>query len=212
MYRKSPHYERSLVLLKPDAVQRGLIGEIIAKFEKKGLKISAMKMVWPTEDLAQKHYDQPESAMIALGEKTMSAYAERGEKHKYDDPIKIAKEIQQKLVKFLTTGPVVALIIEGAHAIANVRKIRGGTNPLSADIGSITGDYTIDSYFLADGDDRAIRNLAHASGTVEEAENEIKIWFTEDEICRYNTAMDVVLYSRQWEDDNRETLKGKELN
>jgi nucleoside-diphosphate kinase len=196
---KTAVHERSLVLIKPDGVQRGLVGEIITRFEKKGLKISAMKMVWPTSEMAKKHYDQPESAMIMLGTRTLESYAEKGLTHPMSDPIEIARDIQSRLVKYLVVGPVVAMIVEGAHAIAHVRKIRGGTNPLSADIGTITGDYTIDSYFLSDADERAIRNLVHASGTVEEAENEIKIWFSEQEVHDYDLAIDKILYSMEWE-------------
>jgi len=200
--------ERSLVLIKPDGVQRALVGEMITKFEKKGLKIVAMKMVWPTEDMARRHYDQPEHAARALGEKTIAAYKERGVDIT-KDPLEIAKDIQKKLVRYLTGGPVVAIVIEGAHAISHVRKIRGGTNPLSADVGSITADYTVDSYFIADEDARAVRNLVHASGSIEEAETEIKIWFGEDEIHDYNLAIEQILYAREWEDTFRKLVRGK---
>ncbi|MEO6728593.1 MAG: nucleoside-diphosphate kinase [Candidatus Dojkabacteria bacterium] len=192
------HVERSLVILKPDAVQRGLTGEIVSRFERKGLKLVAMKMVWATMDQAAKHYDQPESAMMLLGERTLAAYKEKGiEMNK--TPIEIAKHVQKKLLTYLTTGPVIVMVIEGAHAIAHIRKIRGGTNPLSADVGSITADYSIDSFFIADEGDRAIRNLVHASGTVDEAENEIKIWFSKDEIYSYDLAIEKILYSTDWE-------------
>ncbi len=187
------------MIIKPDGVQRGLMGEIVSRFERKGLKVSAMKMVWPTKEMAAKHYDQPETAMKALGERTLANYAEKGEKFWTDDPMEIARDIQKKLLNYLAAGPVLVFVIEGAHAIAHVRKIRGGTNPLTADIGTITGDYTIDSYFIADADERAIRNLVHASGTVEEAENEIKLWFTEGEILDYDMAIDRILYSKDWE-------------
>lgn len=204
---KNKFSERSLVLIKPDGVQRSLVGEIISRFEKKGLKIVAMKMVWPTLDQAKRHYDQPEEAMIALGTKTITAYKEKGiDLDK--TPIEIAKEVQRKLLTYLTSGPIVAMVVEGAHAITHVRKIRGGTNPLQADIGSITGDYTIDSYFLADEDDRSVRNLAHASGSVAEAENEIKIWFTEKEILKYNLAIDEILYAKEWESAMQEIVRG----
>lgn len=192
-------HERSLVIVKPDGVQRGLMGEIVSRFEKKGLKISALKMVWPTKEMAVKHYDQPESAMRTLGERTLSTYAEKGEKHWSSDPMEIARDIQKKLVNYLSCGPVLVMIIEGAHAVSHVRKIRGATNPLGADVGTITGDYTIDSYFISDLDGRAIRNLVHASGNVEEAENEIKLWFKEDEIMDYDLAIDKILYSMEWE-------------
>lgn len=196
---KTKLHERSLVLLKPDAVQRGLMGEIIGRFEKKGLKIIAMKMVWPTRELAAKHYDLPPSAAKALGERTLATYKERGEKHKFSDPMEVARDIMKKLERYLSAGPIVAMVIDGAHAVAHIRKIRGGVNPLNADIGTITGDYSIDSYFIADLDERAVRTLVHASGNVEEAENEIRLWFKESEIYDYDLAIDKILYSKGWE-------------
>lgn len=204
-------YERTLVLLKPDTVQRGLIGEIMTRFERKGLKITAMRMVWPTEQMAREHYDQPESAMMILGERTIAVYKEKGIELT-ESPMDIARRIQGQLVGYLTTGPIVAMVVEGAHAVAHVRKIRGGTNPLSADMGTITADYTIDSFFLADEGQRAVRNLVHASGTVEEAENEIKIWFTEADIFDYQTAIDKVLYAHSWEEDTQDTLRDRRVD
>lgn len=191
-------HERTLVIVKPDGVQRGLVGEILARFEKKGLKIIGMRMVWPDALLAQKHYDMPESDKIAMGERTLATYREKGvELDK--TPIEIAEGVQKRLVKYLSTGPVVAMVIEGAHAIAHVRKIRGATNPLSADVGTITADYTIDSYFLSDPDERAIRNLVHASGSDDEANREIALWFGKDEIHDYDLAIEKILYSKDWE-------------
>lgn len=191
-------HERTLVIVKPDGVQRGLVGEILARFEKKGLKIIGMKMVWPDALLAQNHYDMPESDKIAMGERTLVSYREKGVE--FDKtPIEIAEGVQKRLVKYLSTGPVVAMVIEGAHAIAHVRKIRGATNPLSADVGTITADYTIDSYFLSDPDERAIRNLVHASGSVDEANREIALWFGKDEIHDYDLAIEKILYSKDWE-------------
>jgi nucleoside-diphosphate kinase len=200
--------EKTFVLIKPDGVQRGLIGEIITRFEKKGLKITALQMFWADEEKAAKHYDQPESAMIALGERTIAAYAEKGITVDRT-PIEIAKDIQKKLVTYLTTGPIVAMVIEGAHAVQHVRKLRGQTNPLGADVGTITADYTVDSYFISDADERAIRNLVHASGTVEEAEYEINLWFSKDEIFKYELAIEKILYSKDWEDTMRKLVKGE---
>ena len=196
---KTKLHERSLVLLKPDAVQRGLIGEIISRFEKKGLKITAMRMIWPTKEMAARHYDLPESAAKALGERTLASYAERGEKHKFSEPMEVARDIIKRLERYISTGPIVAMVVEGAHAVAHIRKIRGGVNPLSADIGTITGDFSIDSYFISDLDERAVRTLVHASGNVEEAENEIKIWFGEKDIFDYDLAIEKILYSKDWE-------------
>lgn len=196
---KTEQHERSLVLLKPDCVQRGIIGEIISRFERKGLKIIAMKMVKATREMAKEHYDMPEADRIAMGRKSIDANRERGIELK-ETPLEIAEKVQKMLVRYMTVGPVVALVIEGAHAIAHVRKIRGGTNPLTADIGSITADLSIDSYFLSDPDARAVRNLVHASGSVEEANREIKIWFKDNEINDYDLAIEKILYSKDWEE------------
>lgn len=197
---RTHYHERSLVLLKPDAIQRGLVGEILSRFERKGLKIVAMKMVWPSKKLASQHYGWSEEEKRSSGEKTLAGYKERGLEPPFGgDPIKIAENTMRKLISYLTTGPVVAVVIEGAHAIENVRKIRGGTNPLTADIGSITADLTIDSYFVSDDADRAVRNLVHASSSTAEAEREIKLWFDEDEIQDYDLAIEKILYEKDWE-------------
>lgn len=204
---KTALHEKTLVLLKPDSVQRGLIGEIISRFERKGLKLVAMKMVWPDKSLAQKHYDMPESDKILLGERTLAAYREKGV-DLGKKPVEIAENIQKRLVKYLTTGPVVAMVIEGAHAIASVRKIRGATNPLQADIGTITADYTIDSYFLSDPDERSIRNLVHASGSLDEAKREVSLWFKDSEIHDYDLAIEKILYAKEWETERKELVEG----
>ncbi len=196
---KTHYHERTLVVLKPDSIQRSLIGEIIARFEKKGLKIVAMKMVWPDKKKAKSHYDMPKEDMVALGQKALASYAERGQKPKFEDPLDIARDVQKRLVEYLTTGPVVAMVIEGAHAIEVVRKIRGGTNPLTADVGTITADFTIDSYMISDASERAVRNLVHASSSKEEAEREIRIWFKESEIFDYDLAIEKILYDKAWE-------------
>lgn len=191
--------ERSLVIIKPDGVQRGLVGEIIARFERKGLKLVAMKMVWPTREMAAKHYDMPKETMLLLGNRTIASYREKGLEDNRD-PMDIARDIIKKLVVYMTAGPVVVMVIEGAHAVEHVRKVRGHTNPLAADIGSITADYSIDSYFISDEDSRSIRNLVHASGNVEEANNEIKLWFKDDELQDYALAIEEILYSKDWEE------------
>ncbi len=203
---KTKLHEQTLVLLKPDSVQRGLVGEIIGRFERKGLKIVAAKLVMADTKRARDHYDMPEEDKIKLGMKSIESYKERGitiEK----SPMEIAQDIQKRLVRYLTSGPVLALVIEGAHAIEHVRKIRGNTSPLSADVGTITADLTIDSYFLSDPDERAVRNLVHASGSKEEAEREIKLWFKPDEILEYDLAIEKILYSKEWEETRKELTK-----
>lgn len=199
-------HERTLVILKPDSVQRGLVGEIITRFERKGLKIVAAKFVKPTMELTKKHYDMPLSDKIKLGERALESYKEKGLENKRT-PIEIAEDIQKRLIRYLTSGPVLAMVLEGGHAVEHVRKIRGHTNPLSADIGSITADLTIDSYFLSDPDERAIRNLVHASGSHEEAVREIKLWFGEDEVFDYDLAIEKILYSKDWEETRKELTK-----
>jgi nucleoside-diphosphate kinase len=205
---KTPLHERTLVLCKPDCVQRGLVGEIITRFERKGLKIVAMKMAWPTPEMAQKHYDTPPETMKQTGERTINTYKEKGIKFWTEDPMEVARHVQKMLIRYLSTGPVVAMVIEGAHAVEHVRKIRGHTNPLAADIGSISADFSMDSYFLGDVDERAIRNLVHASGNVEEAKSEVKLWFKDDEISDYDLAIEKILYDKNWEETREDLVQG----
>jgi nucleoside-diphosphate kinase len=189
-------------------VQRSLIGEIITRFEKKGLKIIAMKMVLPDLKKADEHYMWPEEDRLKLGERTIAAYKEKGEPIS-KTPLEIADDIHKRLIKYLTVGPIVAMVIEGAHAVEYVRKIRGSTNPLSADVGTITADLAIDSYFLADPDERSIRNLVHASGSTDEAKREIALWFSENEIHDYDLAIEKILYDKHWEKEREELTSAK---
>ncbi|MCF7835647.1 MAG: nucleoside-diphosphate kinase [Candidatus Marinimicrobia bacterium] len=186
--------ERSLVLVKPDGVQRSLIGEIIKRYERSGLKLIAMKFVVPTEEMAEKHYLIEDGWLEAVGSKTKSAYEKKGEKYPFDDVVEGGKWVLGKLKKFLSSGPVVAMIWQGNEATSIIRKITGGTEPRTSDVGTIRGDFTIDSYSLADTDQRAVRNLVHASGNSSEAEKEIKIWFKEDEIIKYRLVQEQIIY------------------
>lgn len=203
---KRKFVEQTLVLLKPDVIQRSLVGELISRFERKGLKIVAMKMAWADEDMALRHYTWPEHAMIALGERTIAGFKGKGIED-IREPKEIALKIQQRLVTYLSAGPLVAMVVEGSHAIAFVRKLRGNVNALNADLGSITGDYSVDSYFIADEDDRATRTMIHASGSEEEAKTEIPIWFSKQEIYKYNLAIEAILYDKSWEDTYRKMIK-----
>lgn len=203
---KTHYHERTLVICKPDAVQRGLVGEIISRFEKKGLKLVAMKMVWPTQKQAGEHYFWSDEEKEASGSRTIEARIVQ------NLPItksakEYAEDVQRRLLTYFTAGPVVLIVIEGAHAIAYVRKVVGHGNPLSADVGSIRSDYTIDSYTVADDVDRATRNLVHASGNVAEAEREIKVWFEENEMVDYDLAIEKILYAKEWEDELQEMTK-----
>lgn len=185
--------ERTLVLLKPDAVQRNLIGEIITRFERVGLKIIAMKFLIPTKEQAYKHYVKNEEEIEALGKRSIEGKKKSGIETN-EDPKELGQKIVDRLVRFLSSGPIVAMVLEGNQAVAIVRKLVGSTEPLQSDVGTIRGDFTLDSYTIADNDNRAVRNLVHASSSVAEAEYEIKVWFDEKEIFSYNSVRDRVLY------------------
>jgi len=191
---KHPKEERTLVLVKPDGVQRTLIGEIIGRYERIGLKLIAVKMLIATKDQIEKHYTLDPNWRKITGEKTIKGYMDKGLTPPSDDPMEITAVILRNLKRYMTSGPVIAMIWQGAHAVKIVRKLTGGTEPLTSDVGTIRGDYVLDSYQMSDGDTRAIRNLVHASGSVEEAENEIKHWFKDDEVHNYRLAQEQILY------------------
>ena len=154
--------EKTLVLVKPDGVQRGLIGEIIKRFENAGLKIAGMKMVWIDKKFAKEHYKAH-----------------------------VGKKFYPGLEAMITEGPVVAMAIEGVHAVAQVRKMVGDTEPQGAAPGTIRGDFAHVSYDYADKKGIAIKNLIHASGSKEEAVTEIKLWFSKNELHSYSTVHQV---------------------
>lgn len=179
--------EKTVVLVKPDGVKRGLVGEVISRFEKMGLKIKAMKMVWVEADLAKKHYPESRTELMkAIGEKTLLTYEKYGrdphEEFSDLDPVVIGKMVNKWNIDFITSGPVVAILLEGIHAIDNVRMLAGHTLPVFAVPGTIRGDYSIDSPALANVKNRAVRNIMHASGNTEEAKYEEQLWFKKDDI------------------------------
>jgi nucleoside-diphosphate kinase len=179
--------EKTLVLLKPDALERGLAGEIIGRFEKTGLRLLAAKMVRPDEELAHKHYPTDRREFIeGMGNKTLESSREEGHDPKQnfgtEDPHEIGLQLQKWLVDFLTSGPVIALVLEGENAVRKVRDIAGHTIPVKAAPGTIRGDYSDDSAIKANSEGRSIRNLVHASGDKDEARFEIGLWFSENEL------------------------------
>lgn len=190
--------EQTLILVKPDAVKRGLTGKILDRFETSGLKIVAMKMVWVDKDMAGKHYTTNEEFLLGMGNKTLKTYAEYGkdpmEVMGTKDPLEIGKMVREWNLEFLTSGPVVAVVLEGIHAVTTVRKIVGATLPTFSEPGSIRGMYSIDSPVLANDRKRAVRNMIHASGTVEEAKLEIELWFHKKEIHDYHRADEEVMF------------------
>lgn len=193
-----PKQERTVVLVKPDGVKRGLIGEVIHRFEQRGLKVIALTMVIPTQQQAHDHYPHTEVWYRGMGEKTLENLQKYGRDPKVllgtDDPLEIGKEIGKWNEDFLKVGPVVAMIIEGVHAIDMVRKIVGHTLPAKAEMGTIRGDYSVDSPTLANLGKRAIHNIVHASSGASEAEHEIAHWFTPEEIHDYKRAEEDIMF------------------
>ncbi len=186
--------EKTLVIIKPDGVQRTLIGNIIQRYERSGLKLVGMKMVAPNAELVKKHYTLDPEWIRKAGEKSIKSYIEKGLTPKETDPIKVGERILGNLTRYLSSGPVIAMVWEGVHSVGIVRKLTGGTEPLSSDVGTIRGDFVLDSYQISDVDGRAIRNLVHASGNVEEANLEIALWFKPEEILNYRLIQDEILY------------------
>ena len=188
--------ERTLVILKPDAIQRSLIGEIIGRYERIGLKLVAMKMFVPTGEMIEQHYTLDPEWRRITGEKTIKGYMDKGLNPPVSDPLEVTRLLLEKLKKYMTSGPVIAMVLQGAHAVKIVRKITGGTEPLTSDVGTIRGDYVLDSYQMSDTDGRSIRNLVHASGSVKEAEDEIKHWFTDKELMDYTLMQEHIIYDK----------------
>jgi nucleoside-diphosphate kinase len=184
--------EQTLVLLKPDAVQRGIVGDIITRFEHVGLKISAMKMVFATEKQLEEHYKKDDAWLITKGKLIIQ---NKGYPSNYD-PKKAGFEIVQGLIDDMRLSPIVAMVLEGHNAINVVRKICGPTNVEEAMPGTIRGDYSHDTYALANVSDRPIITIIHASGDKKDAETEIKIWFTAKEIHSYDK-LDAQLHYRK---------------
>jgi len=199
MNTNHPKYERTLVIIKPDGIQRSLMGEIITRYERIGLKLIAAKMMVPTAELVEKHYTLDPEWRVKTGLKTIKGYTDKGLKPPHTDPVVITGIILKNLVKYLTKGPVLVMIWQGAHAVEIVRKITGGTEPRSSDVGTIRGDFVLDSYSMSDTDGRAIRNLVHASGSVKEAEDEIAHWFKKGEIIDYKLVQEAITYSKELE-------------
>ena len=189
-----PSKERTLVIIKPDGVQRTLIGEIIQRYERTGLKLKALKMRQADESIVERHYLVDPEWVRKVGEKSIASYEKKGEQSPFASAEECGQAVLGRLKTYMSSGPVIAMVWEGNQAVGIVRKITGGTEPLTSDVGTIRGDFTVDSYGVADEDQRAIRNLIHASGSVEEAEKEIAIWFNEADVLNYNLSQDKILY------------------
>lgn len=191
--KKHPHQERTFVILKPDTVQRSLMGETIKRFEQTGLKCTAMKMFVPEEEFLLQHYNKDDAWFLKKGERIVEDLKTQG-RAVDKEPIEYGKDIIRTIVNYMTAAPVVAMVWEGNQSVAVITKLVGTTEPTTSDVGTIRGDYTVDSYSHSSYEDRAVRNLIHCSESPEEAEREIGLWFTENEIMNYVTAQERIMY------------------
>ncbi len=186
------------MLVKPDGVFRGLVGEIITRFEKRGLKVVALKMVWPTREHIFGHYPESEEWFVSVGSRTATFFKEHGmdvkEHFGTDDHCKVGKQVKEWLGDYLTKGPVVGMIIQGMHAITTVRKLVGHTYPIEALPGTIRGDFSVDTPTAANVEKRVVKNIVHASGNRQEAEHEIVHWFLPEEVHDYKRSDEDVMF------------------
>lgn len=193
MVHPHPSKERTFVIIKPDGVQRSLIGDIIRRFERTGLKLVCLKFVILDEKKMWKHYGKDDEWFLEKGTGIVENRKKAGlpvEK----EAIEYGRDIIGANVKFMTSGPVVILVIQGNQAIAIVKKLVGGTEPSTSDVGTIRGDLTLDSYSISALDDRAVRNLVHCSDAPEEAEREIALWLSPSDMLNYRLVGEQILY------------------
>src|SRR3989338_2356597 len=180
--------ERTFVAIKQDGVKRGLVGEIISRFERLGLKIVAAKMLKVSDDLLGKHYNKGEAWYRKVGERTIEFWEKNGKDPKEElgitDPVEMGKQLQEWLFGYMKSGPVMAFVVEGRNASALAKKHVGPTSSVEAPPGTIRGDYYHQDSSLSFGE-HDVYNIVHCSGSPEEAEFEIKLWFREDELHVY---------------------------
>lgn len=193
-----PKEETTFLLIKPDGVVRGLTGEIIRRVEQRGLKIVALDMEQASYEKIDDHYPKDPKWIHRLGEKTLATYGKYGydtiKELGTDDPGKIGQMVRKWLVEFMISAPAVKMVIKGVHAVDMVRKIVGPTMPSDAPIGTIRGDYSVDSAVLANRQKRAVRNIVHASETAQEAAHEIKHWFGLKKMNNYDRSDEAVMF------------------
>jgi len=190
--------QQALIIIKPDAVQRGLIGKVVKRFEQAGLKIVGFKFDWASEEKIITHYPSREDWFRKVGERTLTNYAKKGLDAKKllgtDDALEIGKMVKRWLIDYLRESPLLLMVVEGYEAIEIVRKLSGNTIPLLAAPGTIRGDFSIDNIDLANANRRPLRNIIHASDTLEDSKREIEIWFTPKELFSYKRADEEIMF------------------
>lgn len=186
--------ERTLIIIKPDAVKRGLIGKTIETFENVGLKLMTAKMLRPSADVIKHHYPGTPEWLKEMGEKTLASFKQFGKDvmktFKTEDPNKLGQFVYERLIKYWMEGPIVVMVWQGPNAVSVARKLRGHTIPALAEAGTLLGQYSFDSSPLSSSLDRVVKTFVHASGTADEAEREIKYWFKDDKFTDYAREVD----------------------
>ena len=186
--------ERTLIILKPDAVKRGLVGKTIETFENVGLKLMAAKMLKPSADVIKHHYPGTPEWIKEMGEKTLASFKQSGnnvgETFKTEDPNKLGQFVYERLIKYWMEGPIIVMIWQGPNAVSVARKLRGHTIPALAEPGTLHAEFSFDSSFLSASLDRVVKTFIHASGSVDEAEREIKYWFKDMKFKDYERDID----------------------
>ncbi len=181
--------ERTLVLLKPDAVKRGIVGEVLLRFERAGLKISAAKLINVSKEFGAKHYCHDEEWQVRVGERNIKDCLDNGlnsmDVFGTGVPKEIGLLVDKRNAEFLASGPVFAFVLEGVSAVSKVRGLVGATFPATALPGTIRGDFGMDSAYSGMKRQRTTYNIIHASGNLEEAKAEIALWFKPEEILTY---------------------------
>jgi nucleoside-diphosphate kinase len=190
---RHPKEERTLVIIKPDGVQRGLIGEIINRYERTGLKLVGLRFGLADEKKLWEHYNKDDAWFEKKGARILEDKKARGLPTD-KEAIEYGKDIIRQLVSFMISGPVLFMVWEGNEAAAVIRKITGDTEPKTSDVGTIRGDFTVDSYAIAAIDDRAVRNLIHCSEHAEDAKREVALWFSDKEMIDYRVVHEEILY------------------
>ena len=190
--------EKTLLVFKPDVVQRQIVGELISRFERKGFKIVGMKMLIPSRELVGKHYEDDEKYLIETGNKAKKGAEARGEDTSNCNALERGRWIRESNINYLTCGPVIALVLQGSGVILGVRKMLGSTSPADGDVGTIRADFSLDSFALADEQGRVARTMVHASDSEENAQREIGLWFNATEISEYETAAEKIFYDVGW--------------
>jgi len=184
--------ERTLVLIKPDAILRGFVGKIIERFENVGMKIVGLKMLQAKREILEKHYFKDEKWLREKGE----LFKKRADLPEDEDSIEIGKGIIESLIKDMQFSPIIAIVLEGHNAVKTVKRLTGPTNIDEALPGTIRGDFSHDTFDLANKSNRPNLTIIHATDNIDDAQKEIDFWFSPDELREYTKPEESVHYRK----------------